>query len=344
MSFGIDLYARYQNVTDWGRVRGAGVRFCVIKASDGGGRAVAPADALVAGARAAGIPAGLYHYAQLAPTPETQADVLAAELHRLGSLQLPPALDLEGDFHPKAADSTTVRQRKIATATDFARRFFQRLATAGHHRAMLYANTSFLAQLRPETWGVPGLLVWAADYGPNDGRRHPDLAPYTGLVAIHQYTDRGTVPGIVGAVDLNESLIDILEDDDMAMVWQEPLSSPHYTAPAAEWLIATSARTEAILAGQVETRAQLAALLAAQTADDLTGEVVEQLLRDEVRAGLTQLATSLGPTVAAAVVDAVNAHDGVQIDPAELADAVVRRLGERIMAAAPTAASGTETA
>lgn len=212
MAFGIDVYDRYQDVTDWRRVRDAGVRFCIIKATDGGGRAFAPADALVRGARSVGIPVGLYHYAQLSPSPEIQADVLATEVRRLGPIQLPPVLDLEGDFHLKAGDSPATRTQKIGRAVEFGRRFLGRLAS-GDGRVMVYANTSLLAQLRPHTWGLPGLLVWAADYGPNDGRRHPDLSPYTGPVAIHQYTDRGHVPGIAGAVDLNESLIDILEDD-----------------------------------------------------------------------------------------------------------------------------------
>jgi len=213
VAFGIDIYDRYQDVTDWRVVRDAGVRFCIIKATDGGGRAVAPADAFVRGARSVGIPVGLYHYAQLSPGPEIQADVLNAEFRRLGPVQLPPVLDLEGDFHLKAGDSPATRTQKISRAVDFARRFATRLSACGHPRVLLYVNTSFLSSLRPHTWGLPGLLVWAADYGPNDGRRHPDLSPYTGPVAIHQYTDRGRVPGITGNVDLNESLTDILEDE-----------------------------------------------------------------------------------------------------------------------------------
>ena len=241
---GLDLYDRYQDVTDWRLVRGAGVRFVVIKATDGAGRAIAPADALVAGARKVGIPAGLYHYAQLTPTPEAQAAVLAGEMRRLGPIQLPPALDLEGDFHPKGTDSALVRAQKVARATDFGRRFLLTLGAAGFGRVMLYANTSFLAQLRPETWGIPGLLIWAADYGPNDGQRHPDLSPYTGPVAVHQYTDRGTIPGVVsGGVDLNWALTDIItmQEDDVS--WTDPLS---LTAPGNRDYAETHTAAEAL--------------------------------------------------------------------------------------------------
>jgi len=236
MTLGIDLYDRYQDVTDWPAVRDYGVRFCIIKATDGSGRAVTPADAFVRGARSVAIPVGLYHYAQLSPNPEIQADVLNAELRRLSPIHLPPVLDLEGDFHPKPTDSPATRTQKINHAIDFARHFATRLSACGHPRVLLYANTSFLAQLLPHTWGLPGLLIWAADYGPNDGHRHPDLAPYTGPVAIHQYTDRGRVPGITSTVDLNhtntlENLVRTLTTEDLDAI----RAAIRDTAPTAVW-------------------------------------------------------------------------------------------------------------
>lgn len=201
---GVDLYDRYQDVTDWRRVRDAGVRFCIVKGTDGGGPAVVRADAFVRGARSVGIPVGLYHYAQLTPAPETQADVLHAEVTRLGATGLPPALDLEGPFHTAP----------LATAVEFGRRFLTRLRTH-YARVTLYANTSFLGQLQPDSWGVPGLLIWAANYSVNDGTRHPYA--YRGRVDIHQYTDRGRLPGITASgVDLNWAQGPIFEEDDMS--------------------------------------------------------------------------------------------------------------------------------
>jgi hypothetical protein len=197
------------------------VQFAYIKGTDGGGPAVVPADAFVAGARSVGIPAGLYHYAQLLPSPETQADVLHAEVRRLAATGLPPALDIEGPFHTAP----------LAAAVVFAQRFLTRLRGHGYDRVTLYANTGFLGQLRPDAWHVPGLLIWAANYGPNDGTRH--ALSYTGQVDIHQYTDRGRLSGIPGYVDLNESLSDIQED---TMSWGEDLTvlpgTPGYDAGA----------------------------------------------------------------------------------------------------------------
>jgi GH25 family lysozyme M1 (1,4-beta-N-acetylmuramidase) len=198
MALGIDIYARYQTVNDWSAVKQSGVSFVYVKGTDGGGLAPVHADEQVHGAQNVGLPVGLYHYAQLSPSPETQADVLTAEVHRLGATGLPPALDLESPFKPES----------IARA--FAQRFLGRLLANGFPTVMLYGNTSMLTGIGADTLGVPGLKVWAANYGANDGTRHG--YSYGGHVDIHQYTSVGQVPGITGSVDMNESLTPITEE------------------------------------------------------------------------------------------------------------------------------------
>jgi GH25 family lysozyme M1 (1,4-beta-N-acetylmuramidase) len=190
VALGIDIY-RYQTVTDPAAVARAGVQFAYVKATDGGGPAVARADHQVAQMRKAGIPVGLYHYAQLSPAPEAQADVLAAEVGRLGARGLPPALDLEDPHKPGAA------------AADFTRRFLAQLKRRGFQRVTLYANTSMLSGIGGPALSAadPTVVVWAASYGPNDGKRHP--LTYRGRVDIHQYTSVGIVAGISGRTDLN---------------------------------------------------------------------------------------------------------------------------------------------
>lgn len=191
MALGIDIY-RYQTVTDWDAVKRHGVSFVYVKGTDGGKPAIVRADNQVRGAHSVGIPVGLYHYAQLTPSPETQADVLTAEVRRLGATGLPPALDLE---EPHKAG---------AVARDFAHRFLARMRANGFDQVTLYANTSMLTGIDAlQIDDDPNVLIWAAAYGPNDGRRHP--LGYRGRVTIHQYTSVGRVPGISGDVDLNES-------------------------------------------------------------------------------------------------------------------------------------------
>lgn len=195
MALGIDIY-RYQTVTDWAAVKRHGVAFVYVKGTDGGAPAIVRATAQVRGAQAAGLPTGLYHYAQLTPSPEAQANVLADEVYRLGATDLPPALDLEDPHMPGA------------TAREFARQFLAQLRQRGFDRVTLYANTGMLTGIGAPTLfdKDPAVVIWAANYGPNDGKRHP--LTYKGRVDIHQYTSVGGVPGISGQVDLNESLTD----------------------------------------------------------------------------------------------------------------------------------------
>ncbi|SFB49664.1 Glycosyl hydrolases family 25 [Amycolatopsis marina] len=182
MALGLDIY-RYQTVNDWGAVRDHGVTFIWVKLTDGGGQAITPGDRQVGGARSVGIPVGGYHYAQLSPSPERQADVLLGEVTRLGANDLVPMLDLESPFSPDA------------TARDFGIRFCRRIRSRGYQPGV-YMNNSFAANLRPDRWD-PAPVVWIARYG-----ARPD---YGGHYDVHQYSSSGRVPGISGAVDLNES-------------------------------------------------------------------------------------------------------------------------------------------
>lgn len=189
---GIDIY-RYQTVTDPAAVARASVKYAWVKGTDGFGKAQAPADNQVRQMKAAGIPVGLYHYAQLGD-PRRQAEIFIAEVNRLGAWGVMPALDLEAPHVPGAA------------ARDFSIAFLQRMIELSVKRPVLYANTSMLNSIKPYQWNIPGLVIWAADYGSNNGTRNPDLRPYTGPVDVHQYTSVGRVSGIAGDTDLNWAL------------------------------------------------------------------------------------------------------------------------------------------
>lgn len=190
----LDIY-RYQTVDDWQAVKRHGVKAVWVKLTDGRGTAQVKGDKQTKGARdIAGIPVGGYHFAQPG-NPEEQADVFTAELKRLRATDIPPALDIEAPFQPNAA------------ARDFAIRFLNRMRHNGFDRLAIYMNNSFASSLRPESWGIPGLVKWIARYGAKPS------VPWD----VHQYSETGRVPGITGQVDLNESRIDLTEgnDDDM---------------------------------------------------------------------------------------------------------------------------------
>jgi lysozyme len=188
MALGIDIYARYQNVTDWNAVRGRGVGYLWVKLTDGGSRAASPGDRLVAGAKSVGIPVGGYHFGETSPSPEQQAAVFVNEVRRLDATGLVPVLDIEAPF---GADGG---------ARDFGIRFCRAVEAQGF-RPGVYMNNAFAKVLRPDGWGINGLCIWIARYG-----ARPD--PAAGRYDIHQYSSSGQIPGISGSVDLNESYTD----------------------------------------------------------------------------------------------------------------------------------------
>ncbi|UVS81855.1 glycoside hydrolase family 25 protein [Actinokineospora sp. UTMC 2448] len=274
---GADIYDRYQDVTDWSALSRA-VDWLWVKGTDGGGRAPTRADGFVLGARRHAIPVGLYHYAQLVPSPEAQADVLAAEVRRLGATQVAPALDIEAPHRPGAF------------AREFARRFLRRLVDHhGFRRVAIYGNSTMLAAIQPHTLGIPGLVIWCADYGLNDGKRYPDVRPYTGRVDVHQYTSRGRLPGIRGDVDLNHALtgIPLLTEEDVLSALTDGEQREIYDRVHAYLnsqnveTLTIVRRIEAKVGALSDDEANIIAALRAKS-DNLTPEEQAAIIRDQL--------------------------------------------------------------
>ncbi|QYN26678.1 glycoside hydrolase family 25 protein [Amycolatopsis sp. DSM 110486] len=194
MALGIDVYRSFQTVTSWPKVKQAGVTFVYVKLSDGGGMPKGGrGDNEVHGAKSVGIPVGGYHFVQADPGPEAQADILLGEVLRLDATGCVPMLDLEdnppGSKLPNIPDS-----QKAA----FGKAFCHRIAARGF-RPGVYMSNALAKTLRPDTWGVPGLVIWIARYG-----ARPDAA--AGRYDIHQYSSSGSIAGIsASGIDLDES-------------------------------------------------------------------------------------------------------------------------------------------
>lgn len=179
MAEGIDVYGKYQTVTDWAAVRRAGKSFVYIKVSDG----VTTRDdyGYTARARAAGLKVGGYHYAQFG-NAVTQARILCNRVRALGATDGAPMLDIEDPFTPGR------------DAAQFAVAFLTEVKAQGH-RPGIYGNNHMLSGILPTVRAaVPDVAVWAA--------RYSTTQPTVGY-DIWQYSQTGRVPGITGAVDLN---------------------------------------------------------------------------------------------------------------------------------------------
>lgn len=194
---GIDIYQRYQTVNSWSQVRDSGVSYCWIKGTDGGGYPVGGrADVYSIGAKNVGIKRSIYHFAQLTPSPEDQADLFVSEVKRLGAYDIDPMLDLEAPF---SANSV---------AESFAKRFISRVKAQGL-QCGVYMNDFFANTLKPNEWDIDSL--WIARYG-----SLPTYRPFD----VHQYTSDGSIPGISGRVDVNWAYTErylVTEEKDMEL-------------------------------------------------------------------------------------------------------------------------------
>jgi GH25 family lysozyme M1 (1,4-beta-N-acetylmuramidase) len=205
MPQGIDIYTKYQTVTDWHAVRGAGYEFAYVKVSDGnvnrddGGWGPK--------GRAAGLAMGAYHYAQPGD-PVAQANRLCDRAIAAGLTDLAPALDLEAPF---ARTQSTV---------DFAVSFVRQVKARGF-RPALYANNSMMQTIGgPVKAAVPDAFLWVARYGANPTVPHD----------LWQHSSTGKVPGIsasgvdldTGAIPFNNATEDDLTPDQAnTLKWLE---------------------------------------------------------------------------------------------------------------------------
>jgi GH25 family lysozyme M1 (1,4-beta-N-acetylmuramidase) len=202
-SEGVDMHPVYQRACDWPTIDESNVDFFIVQLSKGGrplaqdfeGVTYTP-DAIVRGVRSlhGRRKLGGYHFALNDVSPENQAAVFAQELQRHGALDMPPFLDLEKPF--TYDDPWTI---------EFGKRFLLGLKRQGFPLVGIYGNAFFLSSIKPHQWGIPGLLVWGADYAMTDGVPNP-LRYYDGPLDIRQYYNKGKIPGIGPEfVDLNRS-------------------------------------------------------------------------------------------------------------------------------------------
>ena len=205
MPNGIDIYTKYQTVTNWNSVRGAGYEFAYVKVSDG--NEDKPDNGWGAQGRAAGVAMGAYHYAQPGD-PVAQANRLCDRSIQAGLTDLAPALDLESPFTPNQ------------DAINFAIAFLRQVKARGF-RPCLYASDSMMRTVRgPVKIAVPDTFIWVARYGANPS------VPYD----LWQYSSSGRVPGISAAgVDLDTGVIpfndsaeaDLTPEESNRLKWLE---------------------------------------------------------------------------------------------------------------------------
>lgn len=191
---GIDV-SHYQNdasgagVINWNAVRAAGVKFVFVKISEK--TAVdAFAERNVADARAAGLLVGGYHFLRNTASGIAQAQTFLNAVH-FQSGDLLPALDLEIVPGTPAQKDALVQK---------ARSWISHVTARFGKAPFLYTRRDILAALGNPS-GFQQCPLWLARYGQAQPPVPSGWSDYT----IWQYSQSGSVNGISGHVDLNDS-------------------------------------------------------------------------------------------------------------------------------------------
>jgi GH25 family lysozyme M1 (1,4-beta-N-acetylmuramidase) len=214
---GIDV-SHWQGAIDWAQVAAAGTRFAIAKATQGRAYVDPTYGINKAGAELNGIVFGAYHFAE---PDNTQNDAVREADHfvdtaQLGPGNLIPVLDIER--------TGGLTQAKVtAWILDWLDRVTERVGV----RPMVYTSPNGWLNRTGDTIAVAAAgytVLWVAHWGVSEPRLPAEDWNGNGWT-FWQYTSQGSVPGIVGNVDL-----DWYESGDFAPV---TITAPDGTPPTA---------------------------------------------------------------------------------------------------------------
>lgn len=178
MLTGIDV-SHYQGSMEWAKAKAAGAAYAWIKATEGTGLVDSEYARNVAGAQAAGLLAGPYHFYKNAVDPIQQAEHFARIVKAAGAFTLPPALDFEDtNGAPDAANM---------------RRFTERVA-ALLGKPIIYTGRGWWATVAGDVSWAGAYPLWIARYSATD--KPPVVlppivpAPWSDWT-VHQWSSRG---------------------------------------------------------------------------------------------------------------------------------------------------------
>lgn len=191
---GMDV-SQWQGEIDWKKVKNAGIKFAMIRAGYGKNNIDSKFHQNAQGANQTGIPIGLYWFSYALNTEMARKEAqYTAALAKQYKITWPIAYDLEYDTIEYARKNGVVITKTLATS--MAQAFCEEIKRQGYI-PMIYANLEYLNEYFDRSRLPYGL--WYAQYAPEASVREK---------AIWQYTNRGIVPGIQGAVDLDYGYID----------------------------------------------------------------------------------------------------------------------------------------
>ena len=190
---GIDV-SKYQGNINWAAASSA-ISFAVVRVGyrsiGTGALNIDPKGVQnIQGAKAHGITTGAYFYstAQSEAQAVEEASLAIQQVQAAGGVSMPIFIDWEGNARTNAVDANT--------AAAIINAFCTTVRNSGY-RAGLYSDKNHLTHKINMGNVSGGTVIWCAQYNTR--------CTYSGHYDMWQYTSKGSVPGINGNVDMNQS-------------------------------------------------------------------------------------------------------------------------------------------
>ena len=187
---GIDV-AKYQGPINWAEAKAAGISFAFIKATEGGDRVDDFFHQHWAGARAAGIPRGAYHFFYFCRPAFEQAAWFKKHVPAAAGA-LPPVLDMEWNHK---SPTCTFRPKPDAVRKEM-EVFLRQVERHYGKTPVIYTTVDFYEE--NQLWKIRGHPFWLRSVAGHPSQKYGEQ-DWT----FWQYTGTGVVPGIRGDTDIN---------------------------------------------------------------------------------------------------------------------------------------------
>lgn len=206
-TFGIDV-SHHNGDIDWAAVAGAKVAFAYIKTTQGVTGLDPKFATNWAGAGANNIRRGAYHFFSSSTKAEDQAAHFLQVYKDRSDNDLPPVLDLEWDYsRRKDAKGNLVDGWANISGKEIAARAVAWLAAvekATGKKPVIYTNFNWYNSALGDAGAVLAPYdVWVADYSSHSQNLDDPKTPGTHGWRLWQFTNKGTVPGIDGSIDVD---------------------------------------------------------------------------------------------------------------------------------------------
>jgi lysozyme len=189
---GIDVSHFQQNV-DWPAVASGGIQFCFIKASEGANLPDPLFGANWAGAKAAGVLRGAYHFFRPKVAVQPQVDLFVRTVEQLELGDLPPVLDLEFP-----ADWSGIA---LADRAPLALAWLTAVEAALGVTPIVYSAPAFVVETLGDANALGRFPLWIAEYTSKPAPLVPQ--PWQSWT-FWQHNSQAQVTGVPRPVDHNK--------------------------------------------------------------------------------------------------------------------------------------------